>query len=71
MITLLANIQNKLLCVIKLLNTVYALNKNSEYSDIIRALPSTEKKNILLNLLKLREQRREILTYVSPSLAKL
>lgn len=32
-------------------STVYALNKDSEYSDIIRALPSTEK-NISSNLLK-------------------
>lgn len=52
-------------------STVYALNKNSEYSDIIRALPSTEKEYFIEFAKVISEkQRREILRNVSPSLAK-
>lgn len=52
-------------------STVYALNKNSEYSDIIRALPSTEKE-YFVEFAKVtnEKQRRAILRNVSPSLAK-
>ena len=52
-------------------STVYALNKNSEYSDIIRALPSTEKEYFIeFAKVTSEKQRREILRNVSPSLAK-
>ena len=52
-------------------STVYALNKNSEYSDIIRALPSTEKEYFIeFAKITSEKQRREILRNVSPSLAK-
>ena len=52
-------------------STVYALNKDSEYSDIIRALPSTEKE-YFVEFAKVtnEKQRRAILRNVSPSLAK-
>ena len=52
-------------------STVYALNKDSEYSDIIRALPSTEKE-YFIEFAKVtnEKQRRAILRNVSPSLAK-
>ena len=52
-------------------STVYALNKNSEYSDIIRALPNTEKE-YFVEFAKVTDERRrrEILKNVSPSLAK-
>lgn len=52
-------------------STVYALNKNSEYSDIIRALPNTEKE-YFVEFAKVTDERRrkEILRNVSPSLAK-
>jgi len=52
-------------------STVYALNKDSEYSDIIRALPSTEKE-YFVEFAKVtnEKQRRSILRNVSPSLAK-
>ena len=52
-------------------STVYALNKDSEYSDIIRALPSTEKE-YFVEFAKVtnEKQRRAILHNVSPSLAK-
>lgn len=52
-------------------STVYALNKNSEYSDIIRALPSPEKEYFIeFAKVTSEKQRREILRNVSPSLAK-
>lgn len=52
-------------------STVYALNKNSEYSDIIRALPSTEKEYFIeFAKVTSEKQRREILRNVSPLLAK-
>ena len=52
-------------------STVYALNKNSEYSDIIRALPSTEKEYFIeFAKVTSEKQRREILRNVSPSLTK-
>ena len=52
-------------------STVYALNKDSEYSDIIRALPNTEKE-YFVEFAKVTDERRrrEILKNVSPSLAK-
>lgn len=52
-------------------STVYALNKDSEYSDIIRALPNTEKE-YFVEFAKVTDerQRREILRNVSPSLKK-
>lgn len=52
-------------------STVYALNKDSEYSDIIRALPNTEKE-YFVEFAKVTDERRrkEILRNVSPSLAK-
>ena len=52
-------------------STVYALNKDSEYSDIIRALPSTEKE-YFVEFAKVtnEKQRQAILRNVSPSLAK-
>lgn len=52
-------------------STIYALNKDSEYSDIIRALPSTEKE-YFVEFAKVtnEKQRRAILRNVSPSLAK-
>ena len=52
-------------------STVYALNKDSEYSDIIRALPGTEKE-YFVEFAKVtnEKQRRAILRNVSPSLAK-
>jgi len=52
-------------------STVYALNKDSEYSDIIRALPSTEKE-YFVEFAKVtnEKQRSAILRNVSPSLAK-
>jgi len=52
-------------------STVYALNKDSEYSDIIRALPNTEKE-YFVEFAKITDERRrrEILKNVSPSLAK-
>ena len=52
-------------------STVYVLNKDSEYSDIIRALPSTEKE-YFVEFAKVtnEKQRRAILRNVSPSLAK-
>ena len=52
-------------------STVYALNKDSEYSDIIRALPNTEKE-YFVEFAKVADERRrrEILKNVSPSLAK-
>ena len=52
-------------------STVYALNKDSEYSDIIRALLSTEKE-YFVEFAKVtnEKQRRAILRNVSPSLAK-
>ena len=52
-------------------STVYALNKDSEYSDIIRALPNTEKE-YFIEFAKVTDERRrrEILKNVSPSLAK-
>lgn len=52
-------------------STVYALNKDSEYSDIIRALPSTEKE-YFVEFAKVtnEKQRRAILRNVSPSLSK-
>lgn len=52
-------------------STVYALNKDSEYSDIVRALPSTEKE-YFVEFAKVtnEKQRRAILRNVSPSLAK-
>lgn len=52
-------------------STVYALNKDSEYSDIIRALPSTEKE-YFVEFAKVtnEKQRRAILRNVSTSLAK-
>nr|DAX67601.1 MAG TPA: hypothetical protein [Caudoviricetes sp.] len=52
-------------------STVYALNKDSEYSDIIRALPNTEKEYFVEFAKVIDERRRkEILRNVSPSLAK-
>ena len=52
-------------------STVYALNKDSEYSDIIRALPNIEKE-YFVEFAKVTDERRrkEILKNVSPSLAK-
>ena len=52
-------------------STVYALNKDSEYSDIIRALQNTEKE-YFVEFAKVTDERRrrEILKNVSPSLAK-
>lgn len=52
-------------------STIYALNKDSEYSDIIRALPNTEKE-YFVEFAKVTDERRrrEILKNVSPSLAK-
>lgn len=52
-------------------STIYALNKDSEYSDIIRALPNTEKE-YFVEFAKVTDerQRREILRNVSPSLKK-
>ena len=52
-------------------STVYALNKDSEYSDIIRALPNTEKE-YFVEFAKVTDERRrkEILRNVSPSLVK-